>query len=125
MYSMVNLYECVEYIRDLVKEKGFEDTCTDQTIFGKALFAIMELSEAIEVIKKNGVETLKVSKNARECVQEELIDCLFYILDLYGILQRDIPLEVPDNVFLEKLKKNKQRNYQYGRPELIESKRRF
>jgi NTP pyrophosphatase (non-canonical NTP hydrolase) len=119
---MVNLYECVQYIRDLVKEKGFEDECTDKVLFGKGLFAIMELSEAMEIIKKHGVETLKVSKHAREEVQEELIDSIFYLLDLYGLLQRDIPLEVPDKVFMDKLKKNKQRNFQYGRPELVEYK---
>ena len=114
---MPTLEECMKGIRELVKEKGFEDDFGDKTIFGKGLFAIMELSEAIEHIKKHGSGTLKVDKYLRDCVSEELIDAIFYILDIYGILNREGVADSPDKVFEKKLNKNLNREYRYGRPE--------
>ena len=113
---MPTFLEAVKRIRELVHEKGFEDKFDDNTIFGKGLFAIMELSEALEIIKKHGIETLKVSKFAREFVSEELVDAIFYVLDLYGILYREGVAKDPDKVFNNKLIKNFAREYRYGRP---------
>jgi len=113
---MPTLTECMKSIRMLVKEKNFEDSFNDETIFGKALFAIMELTEALEIIKKNGIEVLKHSKYLRNLVSEELIDSMFYILDLYGILFREGVADNPDEVFEYKLNKNLKRRFRYGRP---------
>jgi len=46
-----------------------------------------------------------------------LIDAIFYILDAYGLLVRDLDVELPDKVFWNKLKRNFKRRYRYGRPE--------
>jgi len=116
---MPTFLEAVKRIRELVHEKGFEDKFNDNTIFSKGLFAIMELSEALEIIKKHGTETLKVSKFAREFVSEELIDVIFYVLDLYGILYREGVAKDPDEVFNKKLIKNLSREIKYGRPETV------
>ena len=116
---MPTLKEAMDRVRELVHEKEFEDKFDDNTIFSKVLFAIMELSEALEIIKKHGIETLKVSKFARESVSEEMIDAIFYILDAYGILYREGVAKDPDEVFNKKLIKNLSREIKYGRPETV------
>ena len=104
-------------IRALVKAKGHEDRCTDDVLLKKGFFAVIELAEAYDVIKKIGVE------NLNECQKEELatelIDVIFYIMDTYGILHRDCGLSNPDRTFMKKYEKNMGRSYRYGRPEKI------
>ena len=48
---------------------------------------------------------------------EEMIDVIFYILDIWGIIVRDIPgFEIcPSEMFLRKLTKNRKRPKHYGR----------
>ena len=104
---MVHLYECMEHIRKLVKEKGHEDTLEAFPL--KCLFAIVEISEAVDEWKKNEFKN-------KDHIVEELIDAIFYILDAYGLLVRDLNVELPDKVFWDKLKKNFKRRYRYGRP---------
>jgi NTP pyrophosphatase (non-canonical NTP hydrolase) len=101
-------------IRELVKAKGHEDDCSDNAILKKGLFAIMETSEAMEIVKKKGIDNL--TREELDKLSEELIDVIFYILDIYGILKRDKGIESPDKIFVDKLKKNFSREYYYGRP---------
>jgi hypothetical protein len=116
------LEESMKMIGELVKAKGFEHDFKDNVIFGKGLFALIEIAEAIDLIKKHGIETLKVDKYLRDCISEELIDALFYILDAYGILVENGVANSPDEVFLKKLAKNMNREFQYGRPIIKENK---
>lgn len=115
---MPTLDECMKSIRELVKAKGHEDTFDENTIFKKGVFGVIELSEALDLIKKHGIETLRYDKFLRDSVSVELIDVIFYVLDIYGILNREGVAESPDKVFEKKLAKNMTREYQYGRPEL-------
>lgn len=111
---MVHLNECMKQIRKLVKEKGHENTSTDDTILKKGLFAIIEMSEAMDIVKKKGIQNL--SKSELESLCEELIDVIFYVLDIYGLLVRDYNAIDPDYMFIHKLKKNFYRRKRYGRP---------
>jgi len=45
------------------------------------------------------------------------MDVIFYILDAYGMMYRDLGIPSPDEVFLEKLERNMKRGIRYGRPE--------
>lgn len=105
---MVHLYECMEHIRRLVKEKGHEDTLEAFPL--KCLFAITEICEAVDEWKKNEF------KNKYQ-IAEELVDGIFYLLDAYGLMYRDLKIEPPDQIFWDKLKRNFRRKYKYGRPE--------
>jgi len=113
---MPTLKECMEQIKELVKKKGFEHGLSDEIIFGKGLFAMMELSEALEPIKKHGIDILKTSSIIREAVATEIIDSIFYLLDLYGILYDNGLAQDPDEVFNQKMSRNLSREFQYGRP---------
>ena len=113
---MPTLFQCMEQIKELVKKKGFEHDLTDEVLFGKGLFAIMELSEALEHIKKHGVFILKSSPIISKEVSTEIIDSIFYLLDMYGILHDNGLVKDPDEIFDMKMAKNLAREYQYGRP---------
>lgn len=104
---MPTLTECMEDIRKLVKEKGHEDTI--EKFNTKLLFAFVELGEATDIWKKHGLAL-------PEEIAEELIDAIFYILDAYGLLCRELNVETPDKMFLKKLEKNMNRKHKYGRP---------
>ena len=120
---MVNLFEIVEQIRKLVKEKGHEDTL--DSVYKKLLFAFVELAEATDVWKKNIMGTdnkiISPSKETLDKFEEELIDTLFYIMDAYGIVHREFKdiSQTPDKVFCDKLAKNFGRSKHYGRPEMV------
>jgi hypothetical protein len=106
---MPTLSECMKSIRELVKEKGHEDKL--ENVEQKLFFAVLEIAEAGDLLKKHGFV------KAHE-MSEELIDAIFYILDAYGIMHRDLPTVInPDTMFTNKLKKNLKREYHYGRPE--------
>lgn len=97
-------------IRVLVKEKGHEDTLEDFN--KKLLFTFIELGEASDVWKKHAF-----SKEYLPKLTEELIDIIFYVLDAYGLLVRELGVPSPDEVFTKKLEKNLKRKKRYGRPE--------
>ncbi|RLC83118.1 MAG: hypothetical protein DRI61_00350 [Chloroflexi bacterium] len=103
---MPSLNKCMKSIRDLVSEKGHEDSLEDIPL--KLLFAIVEVSEAVDIWKKNNFKEI-------EDIEEEIIDAVFYLLDAYGILLRDIGGKDPDQMFEYKLKKNFKRPRRYGR----------
>lgn len=109
---MPSLNECMEKIRKLVKAKGHEDELKDVPL--KLLFAVVEISEAVDLWKKwgwNGEYNIN-----RIC--EEIIDAIFYLLDAYGILCREFKGTVsPDEMFTKKLEKNWNRGWRYGRPD--------
>lgn len=87
-------------IETLVLEKGFYNRPED--IPKKLLFAFVELGEASDAWKKGKDEGT---------IAEELIDVIFYILDASRLACPSIDL---DEMFQEKLEKNKRREYQYG-----------
>ena len=109
---MPTLKECMEEIRKLVREKGHEDTLDSVPL--KLLFAVVEISEAVDCWKKWGWDgQYNITK-----ICEEIIDSVFYLLDAYGILKREFQDTVdPDEMFHLKLKKNWDRGFRYGRPD--------
>lgn len=109
------LNDCMDMIHTLIKEKHHERSLDDNTLFKKTLFAILELSEAIELVKKKGIDNLDDMEVAH--LGEEWIDAIFYILDSYGLVYRSGKLAIsPDNMFEYKFKKNMERDRFYGRP---------
>jgi len=105
----------MEKIHTLIKEKHHERSLGDNTLFKKNLFAILELAEATELIKKKGINGMNDMEIAH--YGEELIDAIFYILDAYGIVYRSGKLKIsPDEMFDYKWKKNMNREKFYGRP---------
>jgi len=110
---MPSLYECMKLVRELVASKLHEDVLEESVINGKLLYAIVEISEAIQLIKKHGI---KLPKQKLEKFLEELIDAIFYILDVYGIYHRDLKVENPDSKFMKKYEANMKREIKYGRP---------
>lgn len=119
---MPTLTECMESIRGLVKEKGHGDTLEDFS--NKLLFAFVELGEATDIWKKHGLNPTEFKHQVisptniyypSEEIAEELIDVIFYILDAYGLLCRELNIKDPDEMFLQKLNKNFKRSYRYGR----------
>ena len=96
----MNLEEMKREIEKLVIEKGFYNKPED--IPKKLLFAFIELGEASDAWKKG---------ESQEKIAEELIDVIFYILDTTRLACPSINM---DEMFIEKLKKNKNREYRYG-----------
>ena len=87
-------------IGKLVLEKGFYNRRED--IPKKLLFAFIELAEASDSWKKGMGE---------KEIAEELIDTIFYILDVSRLACPTINM---DELFVKKLEKNRKRKYQYG-----------
>ncbi|MCC6013766.1 MAG: hypothetical protein LM593_05315 [Candidatus Verstraetearchaeota archaeon] len=96
----MNLEDMKKEVEKLVIEKGFYNRKED--IPKKFLFAFIELAEASDAWKKGESE---------ERIAEELIDTIFYILDVSRLACPSINL---DEMFLKKLEINKKRPYQYG-----------
>ena len=96
----MNLEEMKKKIEELVLEKGFYNRPED--IPKKLLFAFIELGEAADAWKKGLSE---------EKIAEELVDVIFYVLDASRLACPSVNM---DEMFREKLKKNKKRPYQYG-----------
>jgi NTP pyrophosphatase (non-canonical NTP hydrolase) len=96
----MHLEEMKKEIKNLVLEKGFYNKPGD--IPKKLLFAFIELGEASDAWKKGEKE---------EIIAEELIDVIFYILDASRLACPSINM---DHMFLQKLDKNKRREYHYG-----------
>lgn len=87
-------------IEKLVLEKGFYNKAED--VPKKLLFAFVELGEASDAWKKGSSE---------EKIAEELVDTIFYVLDASRLACPTINM---DQMFLEKLERNRKREYQYG-----------
>ena len=96
----MDLEEMKKEIEMLVREKGFYNKPED--IPKKLLFAFIELGEASDAWKKG---------ESQEKIAEELIDVIFYILDTTRLACPKINM---DEMFIEKLQKNKNREYRYG-----------
>ncbi|MGA9387515.1 MAG: hypothetical protein WBV70_01675 [Candidatus Bathyarchaeia archaeon] len=96
----MDLEEMKKEIEALVLEKGFYNKLED--IPKKLLFAFIELGEASDAWKKGLSE---------EKIAEELIDVIFYVLDASRLACPSINM---DDMFTEKLAKNKNRGFQYG-----------
>jgi len=87
-------------IEKLVLAKGFYNRPED--VPRKLLFAFIELGEASDAWKKG--------KSEKE-IAEELIDVIFYVLDASRLACPSVNM---DEMFLQKLRKNWNRSYQYG-----------
>lgn len=96
----MNLEEMKSEIGKLVLDKGFYNKPED--IPKKLLFAFIELGEASDAWKKGESEAE---------IAEELIDVLFYVLDVSRLACPSVNM---DDMFRKKLEKNKKRTYQYG-----------
>jgi len=96
----MHLEEMKKEIESLVIEKGFYNKPED--VPKKLLFAFIELGEASDAWKKGKDEKI---------IAEELIDVIFYVLDASRLACPSIDM---DSMFAWKLKKNRQREYQYG-----------
>ena len=96
----MHLEEMKKKIETLVLEKGFYNRLED--IPKKLLFAFIELGEASDAWKKGESE---------EKIAEELVDVIFYVLDASRLACPSINM---DEMFRKKLKKNKNREFQYG-----------
>jgi len=84
----------------LVVAKGFYNSRED--VPKKLLFAFIELGEAADAWKKGLSE---------ETVAEELVDVVFYVLDASRLACPSVNM---DEMFREKLERNRKRPYQYG-----------
>ncbi|UCE96684.1 MAG: hypothetical protein JSV51_03575 [Candidatus Bathyarchaeota archaeon] len=96
----MHLEEMKREIEKLVLKKGFYNKPVD--IPKKLLFAFIELGEASDAWKK-GRSEIKIA--------EELVDVIFYVLDTSRLACPKINM---DEMFLDKLERNKKRTYQYG-----------
>ena len=96
----MHLEEMKREIEQLVLDKGFYNRLED--IPKKLLFAFIELGEASDAWKKG---------RSQEEIAEELIDAIFYILDASRLACPTINM---DQMFQQKLIKNKKRPHQYG-----------
>jgi NTP pyrophosphatase (non-canonical NTP hydrolase) len=96
----MHLEEMKREIEQLVLDKGFYNRLED--IPKKLLFAFIELGEASDAWKKG---------RSQEEIAEELIDAIFYILDASRLACPTINM---DQMFQQKLDKNKKRAHQYG-----------
>ena len=96
----MQLDEMKREIEALVIAKGFYNKPED--IPKKLLFAFIELGEASDAWKK-GLPQGKIA--------EELIDVVFYVLDVSRLACPDMNM---DEIFAKKLAKNLGRPYQYG-----------
>jgi NTP pyrophosphatase (non-canonical NTP hydrolase) len=96
----MNLEEMKGEIQKLVMEKGFYNKPKD--VPKKLLFAFIELGEASDAWKKG---------RSQERIAEELIDVIFYVLDTSRLACPTVDM---DQMFQEKLAKNKKRGHQYG-----------
>ena len=96
----MHLEEMKKEIEQLVLDKGFYNKPED--VPKKLLFAFIELGEASDAWKKGKGE---------DVIAEELVDVIFYVLDASRLACPSIDI---DNMFREKLEKNKNRAYQYG-----------
>ena len=96
----MHLEEMKREIEQLVLDKGFYNKPED--IPKKLLFAFIELGEASDAWKKG---------ECQETIAEELIDAIFYILDTSRLACPNMNM---DQMFQQKLNKNKQRPHQYG-----------
>ena len=106
----ITFTDAMNMIRTLVHEKKFPDN--PEALGSKLLWAFVELGEAADAYKK-GEDFDKVA--------EELIDTIFYILDFMGIVNRDIKPINPDQVFIDKWRKNMGRPNRYGQKREISS----
>lgn len=97
---IMHLEQMKREIENLVLEKGFYNEPEDAP--KKLLFAFVELGEASDAWKKGEGE---------EKIAEELIDVIFYVLDASRLVCPSINM---DEMFQDKLEKNKRRQYRYG-----------
>jgi len=112
---MPTLTECCEQIGELVKEKDFRR----DTLFNKLIWAAVEVSEAIDRIKKEGLPDLEFSDSEKsdhiDKLAIEMVDIVFYACDAYRLLKRRYPwLLSMDEMFDWKMNKNLDRPNRYG-----------
>jgi len=115
MIEMPTLTECCEQIGELVREKDFRR----DTLFNKLVWAALEVSEAIDIVKKKGLPDLEFSDSEGsddvDKLAVEIVDVVFYACDAYRLLKRMYPWLLPmDDQFSLKMNKNLNRPEKYG-----------
>lgn len=106
----------MKQIGDLVVAKDFRR----DLLFLKLVWAQVELAEAIDVIKKNGLPDPNiVFENAKDDpvykLAVEMVDVVFYVCDGYRLLMRRYPnLPSMDEMFDHKMNMNMLRPKRYG-----------
>jgi len=111
----MNLNKMREEIGKLVKQKGWGNNYYFFPF--KLLYAFLELSEAGEMWKKGKdkwqegkwKEATQIEWESK--IAEELIDVIFYVLDASRLACPNVDM---DKIFEGKLRKNFNREYQYG-----------
>jgi hypothetical protein len=113
---MPTLEQCSEQIGNLVNEKGFNA----DLLFFKMIWGILELAEAIDLVKKYGLPEHPDSPDPPLDethlwkIGEEIVDTVFYCCDAYRLLRKRYPwLPVMDEMFDYKMNKNMNRPKQY------------
>ena len=110
---MPNLSECCNQIGELVSEKKFHA----DLLFFKLVWGQVELAEAIDLVKKNGLPDPE-EHGQMKCIDElaeEIVDVVFYMCDAYRLLRRRYGwLLNMDEMFEYKMQKNMSRPTQYG-----------
>jgi len=109
---MPTLEECVNQIQNLVNEKKFNA----DPFFFKLIWGVIELAEAMDIVKKTGLqfEPAETAMMAGH-LAEEVIDIVFYACDAYRLLRRRYPfLLTMDKMFEFKMQKNMNRTEKYG-----------
>jgi len=113
---MPTLEECSDQIGRLVDKKGFNA----DMLFFKLVWAQIELSEALDIVKKYGLPDVKIDdkgywKSVPWHLGEEIVDTVFYCCDAYRLLKRKYPeLLTMDEMFERKMGKNMARPKRYG-----------
>lgn len=93
----MNIVEFQRYVSNFSKEKGFQDT----TIEERAMYAMAELGELVEVILKRD----KIQDSKRE-IGLEMFDVIWNVCDLANKLEIDL-----EKAFKEKMMMNKKRQW--------------
>ena len=100
----ISFNEAKVKVRELVRAKGFPND--KNALTQKLLWAYGELGEATDAYKKG---------KPWEEVAEEIIDVFFYLLDFLGLVEQEYGKTIDvDKIFLDKWKKNMNRENQYG-----------
>jgi len=110
---MPSLNECCLQIGELVREKDFHA----DLLFFKLVWGMVELAEAIDLVKKSGLPDPEEHGQVKvaDKLAEEIVDVVFYCCDAYRLLRRRYPwLLNMDEMFEYKLQKNMGRPKQYG-----------